>query len=466
MKKVVLLFSLLALTDSFGQTDSLKYTLNHRLNSDKIEIIIDLNDVEAPANTASLVIPRSGPGTYDLTNYIAFVGDVKGYTSSDKTLNGQLSIGSYFTFGNEEEPLDRISYTVDLKKMETDLLGGFASSKLRPDYLGILGYSVFGFIEGHQDKPIILEINTEADWPIFSTTRPSITRKNGSDSYRIDNFSILADAQFLIGSGVQIHMVDDTEIPLFVATYTETAIDMKEIGRRGKQSLEGLANFFGYVPMPHYTMCYEFLEPISDRHDYGFSMEHLNSMTASFSVERAITEYDPKARIGGIIHHMGHSWIPLRSYGVGYRPFEWQTAPLIETIWLNEGFTWYVSFYYVLNNKNIINFFQQNIDNAPEYIKTKSLRELSLLGSTQYSLDFNIGRNLYSRGALLAYDLDQLIIEKTNGSKSFKDAMLGLLKWTEENQRAFEYEEIATIISEAVGVDISETWARWQNPIK
>jgi len=39
--------------------------------------------------------------------------------------------------------------------METTLLGGFASSKLRENYLGILGYSVFGFIESLENNSIV-----------------------------------------------------------------------------------------------------------------------------------------------------------------------------------------------------------------------------------------------------------------------------------------------------------------------
>ncbi len=70
-------------------------------------------------------------------------------------------------------------------------------------------------------------------------------------------------------------------------------------------------------------------------------------MTASMDISRAVIEYDSNANIGSIVHHMGHSWVPLRSYGTGYRPFEWQTAPIIETIWLNEGFaTWSEAIWY------------------------------------------------------------------------------------------------------------------------
>lgn len=447
----------------YGQNNTIRYTLNHNANSEKLEISIELDS--ANTNTTFLFIPRSGPGTYDLTNYLAFVDNVKGYTQSNKVLKGVLGRPSAFFFREDNEILKKVSYEVDIAKMEMELLGGFASAKLRANYLGILGYSVFGFLSDLENKPIELEINSEQNWPIFSTLKPSLNRPLGNAKYDVENYSLLVDAQYLLGSDLQIIKVKDAPIPLYVAAYSETEINMEEIGRRGLLSLNGLANYFEYIPMPHYTICYEFLNPKSSKHDYGFSMEHLNSMTASMSVNNAIKEFDANARIGSMVHHIGHSWVPLRSYGVGYRPFEWQLAPLIETIWLNEGFTWYISNYNVLKNKEIIQFFESVIFNAPSYIKHKSLKELSLLGSTQYSLDFNIGRNLYSRGALMAHDLDTLIQKETNGTKSFKDVMLALLNWTEKNQRAFMYNEISDIISNGVGVDISMVWAKWQKPI-
>ena len=462
MRTALLLLFLFTCSTTYAQSDKVQYTLNHTIGSSKIEVIITCDSTINP--DARLVIPRSGPGTYDLTNYMAFVENVKGYTSSGKMIKGGIGIGSFFDFEDNQEMLQKVSYEVDIEKMEATLLGGFASSKLRDNYLGILGYSMFGFIQGLEHNPISLTINTGQDWPIFSTLSPSSNRPTGEAIFVIDNYALLADAQFLLGKGVQVHQVKEAPIPLFVAVYAETPVNLEEIGRRGQVALNGLANYFGYIPMPHYSLCYEFLIPYSYQHDYGFSMEHMNSMTSSMDTSRAVTDYNPEARIGSIVHHIGHSWIPLRSYGTGYRPFEWQTAPLIETIWLNEGFIWYVANYHVLDNPKIINFFKQIISSAPDYIQTKSLTELSLLGSTQYSLDFNIGRNLYARGALMAHDIDLYIQQETNGEKSFQDALLALLKWTETNNRAFEYNEISQIITTGVGVDISEIWNSWQGP--
>jgi predicted metalloprotease with PDZ domain len=94
------------------------------------------------------------------------------------------------------------------------------------------------------------------------------------------------------------------------------------------------------------------------------------------------------------------------------------------------------------------------------------LQDLSRLGSTQYGEDFRIGMNLFSRGGLMAHDLDVYTQEKTDGERSFRDVMLGLLRWTETHQRAFTCDEIEPIMSESAGVDLAPIWDRWQRAPK
>jgi len=461
MRRIIVLFSFAIAITNLNAQQKINYLLNKQADLNKVTIQINFDALSA--SDANLVIPRSAPGTYILTNYIAFIDDVVGYTTTGEQLQGMIGDGSYFTFGESNALLNKVSYTVDIQKMEIDLLDASTSSKARKDYLGLLGYSVFGFIEGLESEAINLMIKTDPSWPIFSTLRPSTNRKSGTDTYEAENYAELVDAQYLLGSGVRVIRVEGAPIPLFVAAYAETTVDLEGIMNKGLLSLQKLADYFGYIPMPHYTLVYEFLKPISERHDYGFNMEHLNSMTA----HRVISEeYDTNKELGNIIHHMGHSWIPLRSWGEGYRPFAWQVAPLIETIWLNEGIIWYVTFRSILHNEKILNWWKSNMDNAPDFIKTKTLKELSLLGSTQYASDFRIGKNLFSRGALMAYDLDEYIQKQTNGKQSFKDAILGLLNWSKNNQRAFKYNEIEPIMSKATGVDLSAIWNKWQNAPK
>jgi len=445
---------------AFGQ-EPVRYTLEYLSGNDFLTVAIQIPE-DARQEADTLVIPRSAPGTYSFTDYSAYVERVTAAAVDGSMLNGEQGEGSYFRFGDEHQSLASISYRVDLRRMESQLTDGSVTSKLRSNYVGLLGYSIFGFVDGLADREVRLTIRTSADWPIFSTLSPRVEPALAEARFEADSFAELADGQYLLGPDLRVAKVDGAPIPLFVAVYTEAPADIDEIGRRALLSLNGLAEYFGYVPMPHYTVVLEYLVPPTPAHSYGFWMEHLNSMTGASTAENAIKGYEENPRMGGIVHHMAHSWIPLRSYGAGYRPFEWAVAPLIETIWLNEGFAWYIAYYNVLDNPDIVDFFRGTVDSAPDFICKLSLRDLSRLGSTQYSADFRIGRNLFSRGALLAHDLDVEIRERTGGARSFRDVALGLLRWTEEHQRAFNYDEIEPIMSASAGIDLSTIWNRWQ----
>ncbi len=458
--KNLISFLCLLLSLNLQANDTIYYTLSAQAGHPEVKVSIQFE--EAVNGPLRVVIPRSAPGTYEITDYSRFVEYLDGTTNMGALVPAEKGIGSYYDIRPDESPIQRISYAMNIDRME-DELEGWASSKRRDAYLGMLGYSVFGFVEGMEDKPIVLTIEASNDWPIFSTLRPSLDRPKGEAQFRASNYAELADAQYLLGDKVQILKVEKAKIPLFAAVYSETDVNLKAIGQMGEQALGLLDNYFGFTPMPHYTMVYEYLNPRTPRHAYNFSIEHMNSMTATFDLSAAPKVYNPQSRYySSLIHHMGHSWVPLRSYGGGYRPFSWEVAPLIETIWLHEGFIWYV-LYEVTGNEGLIRMFRETVETAPDFIQRLSLKELSYLASTQYGTDFRIGRNAFSRGALFAFELDQFITEKTGGEKSFRDAILNLYHWSEQNQKALPYEEIPVIMEKGLGVDIKEVWEKWKN---
>jgi predicted metalloprotease with PDZ domain len=348
--------------------------------------------------------------------------------------------------------------------MENTLLGAYSSSRARPGYLGLLRYSVFGFIKEYQANPIVLAISIADEWPIFSTLSPSEEMNKGHAKFNVESFDALADAQYMAGPDLQVWYSNEGSTPFYLTLYSEAPEADKElIGTLGLDLLNKLDAYFGFTPMPHYVMHLEYLIPLSENHGYGFWMEHMNSMTGFSDTSNVISKENFRAL--SIAHHMAHSWVPLRSYGEGYRPFTWEVAPLIETIWFNEGFIWYAAGHEVLRQDRLIPYFNNVIDDAPDYISKLSLKELSLLGSTQYGQDFRIGRNLFSRGGLFAHELNQFIQKESGGKKSFKDAILAVYDWSQINQRAFKYDELPTIISEGIGLDITHIWEKWNRPI-
>ena len=103
---------------------------------------------------------------------------------------------------------------------------------------------------------------------------------------------------------------------------------------------------------------------------------------------------------------------------------------------------------------------------SPAFIRRMTLVELSRVGSTRYSEDFRTGRNLFSRGALMAAEMDEHIRERTAGKKSFRDGMRSLMTWSVSNRRAFPIEELPAILAEGTGVDTREVMQKWLRPLE
>ena len=61
----------------------------------------------------------------------------------------------------------------------------------------------------------------------------------------------------------------------------------------------------------------------------------------------------------------------------------------------------------------------------------------------------------------MAFDMNANISQDTNGAKSFKDAMFGLLQWSTAHHRAFKYDEIESIMSQPTWVDPRPIWDKW-----
>jgi predicted metalloprotease with PDZ domain len=64
--------------------------------------------------------------------------------------------------------------------------------------------------------------------------------------------------------------------------------------------------------------------------------------------------------------------------------------------------------------------FMDRITAEPRFMQQMSLQYLSEMASTRYSEDFRFGSSVFSRGALMAYEMDSLIKQKTTQRKSLR----------------------------------------------
>src|SRR5262249_768237 len=295
-------------------------------------------------------------------------------------------------------------------------------------------------------------------------------------SAEANDYGALADSQVLMGPELRLTFMKG-KIPLFIAAYSEGDADLSAEGQLARDALDAMQAYFGNSPFAAYVVQLELLRPIAG-HSYGFSQEHMNSGTFSFTVTRAITTRssveDKQAALFNYADHIAHCWIPKRAYGTGYSPFKWEMPPVIDTIWFNEGFARYAAIEALSESMSPAQQtafrsghfarLRQILEDAPAFIREMPLLELSREASFMYSLDFRIGQNTYARGALMAAAMDSRIRSSTGGERSLRDALRFLLDWTQRNQRAFNAEELRGLLSQSTGVDLQDILARWLKP--
>lgn len=444
--------------------------------SDRIHICIE-SEILSPGPQV-LVIPRAIPMGYGEQHFDRFVSEVKAFGSSDKSLPVSRGDGPRWQVGDDEATVSRIEYDIDIHQMELAILSAADTSKVRPDYLSLLGYSVFGYVEGFKDQPIRLTVDVPNDWPVLSTLAPRTPPPKGSTGGKAANFYALADSQIVAGPALTVKKLDST-VPLYLALYAEGDVDVEIMGELAEKAMAAVLDYFGEAPFSHYTVHQELLRPLSEGHTYGFSMEHLDSATFYLSDDRGLTSSSPPRELArtryNFAHHFAHAWIPKRAYSKGYFPFTWELAPVLDTIWFSEGFPQYAAIEAIADTmpeeegleyreRMLQMRFRRNLETAPVFIRQMSAVELSRVASTRYSEDFRTGRNVFSRGGLMAAAMDALIREKSGGTKRLRDALRYLMEWSRKNQRPFTIEELPVIFKEATGVNTSDVLERWLKP--
>jgi predicted metalloprotease with PDZ domain len=436
---------------------------------------------DAAGGRVTLIMPRAIPMGYGQVPYDQFVSVTSARTRAGIPAAIQRGEGPRWTLTGPAaaDPVAILEYEVDLAAMESAVLSGGDSSRARDGYVSLLGYSVFAYIEGFEDRAVDLTLAAppnEPGWPVFSTLAPRAPAAAGPLRVRAPDFYNLADSQVLMGPRFRVRKLKGKP-DLFLAVHAEGAAEEDVMAPLAEQAFDALIRYFGSAPFPHFTLLFDYLKPLSPRHTYGFSMEHMQSATfgmpAPAAPTAAFTERERASFRYNVAHHIAHAWIPKRCAGEGYFPFRWELAPLIDTIWLSEGFGQYAAadalsdvlppaadgkaYREVLAAAR----FRDTLKEMPDFLKRMPLVELSRTASTFYSEDFRTGRTVFSRGGMMAFEMDEKVRRNSNGTKRLRDAFRGLLAWAAASKRPFAIQELPGIFRDATGVETGDIMERW-----
>ena len=423
----------------------------------------------------SLVMPRAIPMGYGEQRYDAFVTGVRAFTADGRSTTPEREEGPRWRLG---AGATRVSYRVDLRQLEQSIKAASDQSRVRDGYLGALGYSVFAYVDGDEARPTRLRVEGPAGWPVFATLAPTWPVTAAPVEARAPDFYALADGQIVMGPRAVVRRLGDTPAPLYLAAYSEGPVDLDRVGRLATTAFQRVVEYFGTVPFSHYTVHQELLAPLSPQHEYGMSMEHLDSSTyylaASTGLASASPADDDARVLYNFAHHMSHAWVPKRAYGEGYFPFQWELAPVLDSIWFAEGFGQYAAIMALAPGmpdpaayrEGMLNRrFRPNLASAPEFLKRLPLVDLSRIASTRYADDFRTGRLVFSRGGLMAAAIDDRIRLESKGARSLRDALRFMVAWAVRERRGFRNDELATLIQQATGVETSSVIAEWLRPL-
>jgi predicted metalloprotease with PDZ domain len=466
----ILVHLLVSLLASMPLCAQLRYEIRYTDSAHPV-IQVTITPASPLADCPDLIIPRSFPGGYSVVKYDHFVRephaiDLQGMVHALAKNSGD---GPRWSLPDKSLAVAAVSYSVDMADMERELYKTVdASSILRPGFAGLLNYSFLGWLEGHDNESLSCTVITFPDWPIFTTLAPSAKPSTSSLNFEAKDYYELADAQLFLGPAFRVKTYA-ADVPLYVVAYLEGGEEyLEDYAWQEIRSLGILKYYFGSLPFPEYSLVLRKAVPLKGLPQFPFAMEHLKSSTFfgdTVGVRRGPMTDDMRLRsMSTFLHHMGHAFIPLRCYGDAYIPRVAEIPPIINNIWFNEGFMWYMC-YDTLKLPSMMDRFRKAVYDAPPAIRNLSLAQLSQVASTQYAEDFRLGSGIYSRGALMADEMNRYIKDRTGGKKSIREVYRFLYQWSQRNHRAFRMEEFPGLLKEATGVDLGAIYAKWLKPI-
>ncbi|HKZ03376.1 MAG TPA: hypothetical protein VJ180_14115, partial [Pyrinomonadaceae bacterium] len=223
---------------------------------ERIKLTITLPD--SLRTPITLVMPRAIPMGYGEQRFDRYVEALIAVANTGEPLPVQRVEGPRWRIDRDNARLSHLEYEVDLARMEREIHSAADSSRVRSGYLGLLGYSIFAYLEGLEHRSISLEIRGPAGWPIFSTLAPRVPHTNAFLTVEAANFYALADSQVAMGPKLQVQRFPGT-VPLFVALYAEGEVDLELEGKLSLDAMERLIAYFGNAPFKHYTVHVELL---------------------------------------------------------------------------------------------------------------------------------------------------------------------------------------------------------------
>jgi predicted metalloprotease with PDZ domain len=429
-------FSLLVFFNSSAR-DNYYYTLDLKnVVNDQVKVTLICPTIKE--RKAIFVIPKVVPGTYSLYDFGRFITDVKAHDSLGLPIK-IIKKKNLFLIEKDANKIYKIEYWVndtwdDSHKGNFVFQAGGSNIEKGKNFL-INNHAFEGYFEGYKDLPFVVEV-IKPETMYGSTWLDKIYSDKEKDVLSAKDYFELADNPIMYCKADTSSFCVGTS-KIFVSVYSTSGNQhAEEVEEALKPLAVSLQNFMGVLPVSEYYFIFYFandrevqkISPGKGLSGYGALEHHYSSF---YFLPDGMGSKETKDMVQEVsAHEFLHILTPLNLHSEEIADFDFRSPKMSKHLWLYEGVTEYLSWLVRIQNEMISkeDFFSEIS------AKLKEAERYGAYSFTEMSENVLLPENqkkytdVYLKGAIIAMQLDQLLIKKSEGKYGLKHLMIDLMK--------------------------------------
>jgi predicted metalloprotease with PDZ domain len=394
-----------------------------------------------------LRMPAWSPGYYQLMSYAKNVSQLSAKNFDGETLRVEDRGEGLWRIYNIREGL-RLTYTVTTPRAFV------ATAYIDQNRAFIKPAALFMHEEGKLNLPVIIRLQTPAEWPVVATGLNAFQGKK--NQYFAPDFDILYDSPLLVGDLQSLPSFEVNGVPHHFIGYAMGEFDGAGLMQDLKKIIQQAVDMIGHLPYEHYTF-------IGLGPGQG-GIEQLNSTAVSFT-GNSLQGNGRLSMLSFLAHEYFHHYNVKRIRPIELGPFDYRQPNRTHMLWVAEGLTVYYE--NVLLNRAGLMTGDQILEDWSSLITGYEANE----GKTKQTLaasswetweDGPFGRrgetiSYYEKGPIIGILLDLTIRAHSENQQSLDDVMRRLYHeiYLKKN-RGFTQDEIRAFCEQAAGRSLQD----------
>ncbi len=412
--------------------------------------------VDVAGGTLSLGLPVWTPGSYLVREFSRHVLDLSATDAAGAPL--PVTKRDKNTWDVQAGAARRVHVDYELYANERSV----RTSHVDADHAFLSPAATFLFVRGPDGRPLAVEhgvsVAAPDGWQVF-TSLPA-----RGDAFVAPDYDALVDAPIEVGPH-RVLTFEHDGVPFRIVLAGAGELDEDRLRDDVSRIVAEVAQVFGHQPYRDYTFLFELVDT------GGGGLEHADSSVCMVSRWDLGKKKEYRNVLGLVAHEFFHAWNVKRFRPAGLGPFDYDRENYTRDLWVAEGITSYVDDLAVLR----AGFFEKPGDYlervgqaCKELAELPAARRMSLARASQdtwikfYRPDEN-SRNssvsYYSKGALVALQLDLRIRRLTGGTRTLADVLrLGWERYTARGQ-GYPAGALQALASETARADLAPYFA-------